>query len=219
LNPDHASFPCGDITLEGIWHLPRTESPLPCVVVCHPHPFYGGSMSNNVVYAICRALAERNIAAFRFNFRGVEQSGGSFGDGNGEQEDVRAVLSFILESRYIDAGRIGLAGYSFGAGVALPVALQDNRISRLALVSPALSDAGWEQIKSYNKPNFIAVGDADFVIPLKQFRKHIQEIPATCRYQIIPGADHFWGEHIKLLAQKVTDFFVDGFGQPGSDCE
>ena len=213
MNSAQARFPCGDITLEGVWHLPRTASPLPCVVVCHPHPLYGGNMSDKVVMAICRALSGRNIAAFRFNFRGVGRSEGSFGGGAGEQEDIRAALSFVLSSPDIDASRIGLAGYSFGAGVALPVALQDERVSRLALVSPALSDAGWEQLKGYRKPKFLVIGDADFVIPLERFRQRIQEVPEPRQYQVIPGADHFWWGYTELLAQKVTDFFIAGFNQ------
>ena len=139
-----ARFPCGDITLEGEWHFPQGNGPFPAVVVCHPHPLFGGDMLNNVVVAICQALSRQSIAAFRFNFRGVGNSGGAFGRGIAEQEDVKAALAFVLSNPDIDAGRIGLVGYSFGASVALPVALQDERLGLLALVSPALSDSGWD---------------------------------------------------------------------------
>ena len=91
-------------------------------------------MSNNVVFAIFQVLAQRSIAAFRFNFRGVGKSEGDFGEGITEQEDVKAALAFISTTPDIDQKRTGLAGYSFGAGVALPVALQDERVNLLALV-------------------------------------------------------------------------------------
>ncbi len=67
------TFPCGDILLEGVWHFPETDKLTPAVIVCHPHPLYGGSMLNSVVFAICEVLARKSIAALRFNFRGVAQ--------------------------------------------------------------------------------------------------------------------------------------------------
>ena len=99
-------FPCGDILLEGAWHFPDSESPYPAVVVCHPYPPMGGNMNSNVVYAVCQSLAKNNIASFRFNFRGVGKSGGHFEDGIGEQEDIKAALSFVSISPYIDKERI-----------------------------------------------------------------------------------------------------------------
>ena len=213
LNSIYSKFPCGDITLEGEWHLPRGKGPFPSVVVCHPHPLYGGDMSNNVVVAICQALPRQSITAFRFNFRGVGNSGGAFGGGIGEQEDVKAALAFALSSPDIDTKRIGLVGYSFGASVALPVALQDEQVSLLALVSPALSDTGWEQLRGYHKSKFLIVGDTDFVIPLERFQQYISDIPDPNQYQVVSGADHFWLGHEEEVAQKVTQFFAAGFSQ------
>ena len=168
-------------------------------------------MSSNVVFAICQALAQQLIAALRFNFRGVGKSGGAFGGGIAEQEDVKAALAFVLSTPTIDQKRIGLAGYSFGAGVALPVAVQDERVKLLALVSPALLDSGWEQLKGYTKPKFIIMGDNDFVIPQQQFRQQVKDVPEPKQLQIIPGADHFWAGFEEEVAQKVTQFFVAGF--------
>jgi alpha/beta superfamily hydrolase len=213
LNRVHITFPVADISLEGAWHFPDGTGPFPAVIVCHPHPLYGGDMSNNVVFAICQALAQQSIAALRFNFRGVRKSGGVFGGGIAEKEDVRAALVFVSSTPTIDRKRIGLAGYSFGASVALPVAVQDGRVSLLALVSPALLDSGWEQLKGYTKPKFLIMGDNDFVIPQQQFRQQVKDIPEPKQYQIISGADHFWGGFEEEVAQKVTQFFTTGFSQ------
>ena len=210
----YATFPCNGISLEGIWHFPETKASLPAVIVCHPHPLYGGNMSNNVVLAICHTLAQHSIAAFRFNFRGVGKSEGNFGDGIAEQEDITAALALVSTSPGIDQGKIGLAGYSFGAGVALPVALQDERVNLLALVSPALSDSGWEQLKTYTKPKFIISGNHDFVIPLPVLQKHIKDVPEPKHWQVVSGADHFWLGYEEELAQKVAQFFVSGFNTP-----
>jgi hypothetical protein len=170
-------------------------------------------MLNNVVSAICQALPQHSVAAFRFNFRGVGGSGGTFGGGIAEQEDVEATLALLLSTTDIDAKRMGLAGYSFGSSVALPVALQDERVSLLALVSPALSDSGWEQLKGYHKSKFLIVGDADFVISLERFQQHVKNIPEPKQYHVVSGADHFWWGFEAEVAQKVAQFFVAGFRQ------
>jgi alpha/beta superfamily hydrolase len=162
-------------------------------------------MSSNVVFGICQALAEKNVAALRFNFRGVGKSGGEHGEGIGEQEDVRAALDFALATENIDKERIGLAGYSFGGMVALPVALRDERVKRLALVSPALAEGGWEELKRYDKPKFVIAGEEDFVIPQEYFLKMAAEMPEE--YQVIPKADHFWGGYEEKVAEKVSAFF------------
>ena len=211
MNRVHITFPCGDISLEGVWHFPQGTDPFPAVIVCHPHPLHGGNMSNNIVFAICQALAQQSIAALRFNFRGVRKSGGVFGEGIAEQEDVKAALALVSSTPNIDQKRIGLAGYSFGASVALPVAVQDGRVNLIALVSPALLDSGWEQLKGYTKPKFLIAGDNDFVIPQQQFWQHIKDIPEPKQCQIISGADHFWEGFEEEVAHKVTKFFVAGF--------
>ena len=208
----HITFPCGDISLEGVWHLPEGTGLFPVVIVCHPHPLYGGDMSNNIVFAICQALARESIAALRFNFRGVGKSGGAFGEGTGEQEDLKAALAFVSATPNIDQKRIGLAGYSFGASVALPVAAGDGRISLLALVSPALSDSSWAELKGYSKSKFIIMGDNDFLLLAPQFRQQVQDIPEPKQCEIISGADHFWAGFEEEVAQKVTSFFALGFG-------
>ncbi len=209
----HITFPCRDIMLEGVWHFPEGNGSFPVVIVCHPHPLYGGNMSNNVVFAVCQALALKDIAAFRFNFRGVGKSGGEFGEGAAEQEDVRAALALALSTPHIDPKRLGLAGYSFGAGAALPVAVQDKHVKMLALVSPALMDYGGEQLKGYTRPKFIITGEDDGVIPERQLRQLVEDIPSPKQYEVIAGADHFWVGFEEEVAQKLSRFFAEGFGK------
>jgi alpha/beta superfamily hydrolase len=167
-------------------------------------------MSNNVVFAICQALAIKDMAAFRFNFRGVGKSGGEFGEGAAEQDDVRAALALSLSTPHIDPERIGLAGYSFGGGVALPVAAQDKRVKMLALVSPALMDYGGEQLKGYTRPKFIIIGGDDDMIAPEGLRELAKEIPEPKRFETIAGADHFWVGFEEVVAQKLSRFFADG---------
>jgi alpha/beta superfamily hydrolase len=208
-----ARFPCGDITLEGEWLLPDGAGPFPGVVVCHPYPPGGGNMLNNVVAAICQALVQQSVAAFRFNFRGVGNSEGSFGEGIAEREDVKAALDFALSSPDIDSKKIGLAGYSFGAMVALPVALQDERVSLLALVSAPLRDSNLNELKGYGKPKLYVIGGSDQMIPLERVQQQIKGVLQPEQFQVIKGADHFMGGYEGEVGQIVSRFFADGFNK------
>jgi len=213
LKQDYTTFPCGDILLEGVWHLPSSPDPLPAVIVCHPHPLYGGEMSNNVVMAICRVLAAQSIAAFRFNFRGAGDSQGTFGNGIGEREDIKAAVSLVSSAAGIDRSQIGLAGYSFGASVAIPVALDDSRINLLALISPALTESGWEQLRRITSPKLIISGSNDYSVPAKVVQNYTSQLPEPKQCFIVSGADHFWWGYEDEMAQKVSQFFTDGFSQ------
>lgn len=120
--------------LEAILREPA--DPVRSAVVCHPHPQGGGTMNNNVVYRVARALAGRRTAVLRFNFRGVGRSTGAYGGGVGEVDDARAALDFMA------ARHPGLplwqAGFSFGARVGLQAGLNDQRVSRLLAIGLAV---------------------------------------------------------------------------------
>ena len=209
-----ASFPCGALTLEGAWHFPRGEGPFPAVVALHPHPLYGGDMDNNVVMAVGLALAEKGIAAFRLNFRGVGASQGSFAEGEGEREDVRAALDFVCQEPAIDAKRLGLAGYSFGAMVALPVAAAGVRVKALAVISLPLLPPGLEPLKAFARPKLILAGERDQFIPVSLLGELVQGLPPPLEWEVLPGADHFWWGQEKPLAQRVAAFFTRAFSTP-----
>ena len=200
------TFPCGDLQLEGELQLPEGNGPFPVVTVCHPHPLYGGDMDNNVVMAVYFALVKSSIAALRFNFRGIGNSGGSYGEGVGEQDDLQAALDFLSTLKEIDSQRIGLAGYSFGGMVAAHVAIKDNRIKQLALISPALNETDWIRLKKYALPKLILIGEADTSVPFRPFQHFFGDAK---QYQIIAGADHFWYGFEEQLSGKIARFFHD----------
>lgn len=205
LKSERVFIPCGEISLEGILHLPDSESPYPAVVVCHPHPLYGGDMDNNVVVMICQTLVTQSIAALRFNFRGVGRSSGKFGGGLEEQDDVKAALDYLNTRREIDTGRLGLVGYSFGGAVAFPVAQEDARIGKLVLVSPALNEGGWEELRSYSRPKLVFLGDADAVVSYARVKKYCT---ADKQFQVIAGADHFWWGFEGEIGKRIGDFLM-----------
>jgi len=202
------SFSSGGLFLEGILAIPEGAGPLPAVIVCHPHPLYGGSMDNNVVCNLSETLTQASLASFKFNFRGVGGSQGEFGQGIGEREDVEAAISFISTVKEVDSKRIGLAGYSAGAGFALPVGFNNDRIRALAAVSPPLPMFDFDFLKSCPKPKLLISGSRDNLIPTDQFLEFCQNLPEPKECESIEGADHFWWGYESSLAAKVTAFFT-----------
>jgi alpha/beta superfamily hydrolase len=204
---NRVKFPCGDLILEGMTVVPESKGPFPGVVVCHPHPQYGGEMNNNVVVPICLALAQASIASLRFNFRGVGASQGKFADGIGEREDVVAAISYLSTLEAVDKDRIGLCGYSFGGAVSLEVAPADGRVKALALISPEIST--YVPLKQYTKPKLIVCGGADQFVSIISLQRLAEELPPPNDFELVSGADHFWGGYEDKVAARVTAFFVN----------
>lgn len=206
------TFPCGDLSLEGVVAIPEAVFPCSAVVVCHPHPLYGGIMENNVVIAVCQALSSASIASLRFNFRSVGGSQGKHDNGVGEQDDVVAALSFLSSMGGVDQNRIGICGYSFGAGVALEVAVKNEQVKALALISPVLSHPS--PITSYARPKLLLWGSQDLALPQADFKSFTDALPGPKQYEVIPGADHFWWGHEARVATRVAAFFTNTLNMP-----
>jgi len=205
-------FPCGDLILEGVTTVPASKSPFAGVVVCHPHPLYGGAMDNNVVIPVCQALAQASIASLRFNFRGVGASQGKFADGIGEREDVVEAISYLSTLDAVDKDRIGLCGYSFGGAVSLEVAPADERVKALALISPAIST--YVPLKHYSKPKLIVCGGADQFVSIIGLQRLAEELPPPNDFELVSGADHFWGGYEDKVAARIAAFFLDALKLP-----
>lgn len=204
-------FACGNIELEGLYYDIESPSPAAAVVVCHPHSLYGGSMHNNVTYAIAGALAYVNIASLLFNFRSVGASGGRFGGGIDERDDVRAALDYLQSREGIDVKRLGVAGYSFGGGVALPVACSDRRVKAFALISPYYEDDPVDLLKDCSMPRLVIGGSDDDIVTEDKVRLYVDPVAGHVDLEIISGADHFWGGYEEEMSGKVAAFFQAAF--------
>lgn len=212
--PDrHIVFQSGTIELEGIIHLPpKGQGPAPGVVVCHPHPLHGGDMDNPVVLAACDGLAGERIAALRFNFRGTGQSQGSHDRGKAEQDDVLAALQALRGIEGIDTRRLGLAGYSFGAGVALATVSRSSDVRAVAAIAPALTGLGSTGAQAWAGPKLILLGDADSFIPLEKIKDMVSRMAQSTELQVLAGADHFFEGYDATIAQHVGRFFARHLG-------
>jgi alpha/beta superfamily hydrolase len=161
-----------------------------------------------VVSTVSAALAQASIVAFRFNFRGVGGSGGRYGDGVGEQEDVRSAIAYVETLGYVDSGRIGLAGYSAGAGFGVTVACGDDRVRALCAVSPPLSMFDFGCLGDCVKPKLLLCGSRDDFTPADRFFEFCERLPEPKECVTVEGADHFWRGHESALADRVAAFFA-----------
>jgi alpha/beta superfamily hydrolase len=199
-------IPCGKIRLEGFFSLPEGKGPFPLWVICHPHPLYGGNMENNVVEAICQQAGGTGLAWLKFNFRGVGRSGGGFGNGIGEKEDVRAAVSFGEARPEIDGARIGLCGYSFGSLVAFAAAAEDPRIRAVAGISPFIQPE--TLLRDTTAPKLFVWGDRDSFLDRPKLRQQVEKLPEPKELAVFPGVDHFWAGEEVPLAERVVAFFA-----------
>jgi alpha/beta superfamily hydrolase len=212
------TFPADDLALEGVFHRPThsaSESKealrYPAVAVCHPHPLYGGDMHNSVVVAICEELSANGFAALRFNFRGVGGSEGSSGGGVGEESDARAALDFLGAEATVDSGQLCLAGYSFGALVALSAV--DERVRAVVAVSPPLGPQSLvgppvrQAGMRLHCPALFVFGGRDAMAPADRLSDAARALGEECQVVVVPDADHFWWGQEDALAREVVGFF------------
>ena len=201
-------FPSGELALEGTLHIPEGEGRLPGVVICHPHPQYGGDMYNVIVASLAQRLCDEGIAALRFHFRGVDMSEGSFDGGVGEIEDAVSAMEFLVVEDRVDASRIGIAGYSFGAGVALAAALRSDHAQ--AIVSVACPSRVFNEISAQELliPKLLLLGEHDHDFPAQQFKFMARRFTDPKDIEVVRGADHFFGGHVAEVVTLATEFFV-----------
>ena len=175
------------------------------VVVCHPHPQYGGDMDSPVVVAATRACAEAGLGTLRFNFRGVGASGGGWDEGRGEQDDVRAATAH-LRGILGSPARVALAGYSFGAAKAAAVAASGQPLAGLALIAPPLTMRGLpEPPLAVEGPLLIVAGSRDTYCPPSAVAGLARAWPEAT-LATIDGADHFFAGGLQALHGALTEW-------------
>ena len=195
------SFRSGDLRLEGLLANPGGNAP--AAVVCHPHPAYGGSMFNNVVDAILAAMWQAGYATLRFNFRGVGASGQHDG-GPGEVDDAVAAMAFVLAQPGVRKEGAVMAGYSFGAMVAVSAGYLRPEIARIVAVALPLAMADARIPDGASKPVLLVSGDRDSYSPVAGLKALKSRIGGSARLEIIAGADHFFGGHEAELSRAVA---------------
>ena len=160
------------------------------VVLCHPHPAYGGDMYNAVVVAVARALAAGGVAVLRFNFGGVGRSQGAWGGGPAEVEDACAAVR-ALTARLAPETPLVLVGYSFGAWVALCAARELGDVRRVVAIGPPLDFLDWTFLAEVTQPVTFIVGERDQFCAPERLARVLEAGGTRMALHAIRGADHF----------------------------
>jgi uncharacterized protein len=176
--------------------------PAAFAVVCHPHPLFGGALTNKVVHTLARAFTDVGMPSLRFNFRGVGMSAGTHDEGRGEVQDVLAAVRYG-HARWPQA-RLWLAGFSFGAAVAVR-ASGEARPAGLVAVAPAVDRLDIAAVMPAC-PWLVLLGDADDVVSpqrMLEWARGRRPEPVT---QVLAGAGHFFHGRLPELRDRVTAF-------------
>jgi uncharacterized protein len=183
--------------------LPASGAPAAFAVLCHPHPLFGGTLTNKVVHTLARACLERGAPALRFNFRGAGASAGQHDDGRGEVDDLLAVVAYGRE-RWPGAA-LWLGGFSFGAYVALQASVRAVA-ALLVTVAPPVGRWEFAAVPAPACPWLIVQGDHDDLVDHHAVQAWAGSIGAPQRMALLAGADHFFHGRLHEVRDAVLGF-------------
>ena len=171
-------------------------------VVCHPHPLFGGTMHNKVVYQAAKSLDALGIPVLRFNFRGAGQSAGAHDGGRGEQDDVCAALDFLAKE--FPKVPLLLAGFSFGASVGMRVGCGDSRVSRLIGLGIPVNGVDFSFLLQCDKPKLFVHGSNDEFGAIEKVKSFIPTLPGDNHLVVVEGVDHFFAGKLNELGSAIN---------------
>lgn len=199
-------IPSDSIQLEGLLSVQEALSVKGGVVLCHPHPQYGGDMDSPVITTAAEAASDEGFFTLRFNFRGVGESEGSYGDGVGERKDVEAAIDYLYSIQKDSRVPLILLGYSFGAWIGFSAAVHDGRIKGMVAIAPPLELYDFGFLKGCRKGKLVIAGNRDFFCPTTQLEKWYQQLEEPKSLALIQGADHFFFGHTRFLIEPLKAF-------------
>lgn len=182
-------------------------------IVCHPHPLFGGTMHNKVVYHTAKTIHRFGLPVVRFNFRGVGLSEGTHDNGVGEKDDVSAVIGFL--SAEAPGLPLLLAGFSFGAWVGLRAGCEDPRVAEmigLGLPVGSFDSRDFSYLNDCDKPKLLVCGEFDPYGPPNLLRPMVEKFPASVSQKtqvaVVEGGDHFFTGHLSDLERTLAEWLV-----------
>jgi uncharacterized protein len=190
-----------------LWTPSEKARPPSAALVCHPHPLFGGTLHNKVVYQTAKSLDALGLPVLRFNFRGAGMSEGQHDRGDGEREDVRAALDFLAGE--FPGVPLLLAGFSFGCWVGLRVGCGDQRVTDLIGLGMPVNNTDFSFLQSCAKPKLFVHGSEDEHGAIEEVKKLVQSLPGENRLVIVPGADHFFTGKLDQLDHGFTTWLKE----------
>jgi len=196
-----------EIELEAEYFLSTSNTKNPVVLICHPHPQYGGNMYNNVVSGVFNKLINNNISCLRFNFRGVGKSNGNHSGGSGELSDIKACIDFLINQKKHE--RIVICGYSYGAAIGCSAINYSDRIIGYISISFPWDFMGskYRELSQSNKPKLFIQGNQDTVALYERFEENLTYYFDPKISMIIDGADHFYWGYEEQVNNEVIHFY------------
>jgi hypothetical protein len=181
------------------------ENATHAALVCHPHPVYGGTMHNKVVFHAMKALNSFGFPVLRFNFRGFGLSAGEHDEGRGETDDVRAALDWLNREFHLP---LIFAGFSFGAAVGLVAACAAERVRAvigLGVPVAPVAERNYELdfLRSCQKPKLFVSGSRDQFGPRAKLEQLVHSLPEPKKLVIVDSADHFFEGRLREMREAV----------------
>ncbi len=195
------------------------ENATHAAVVCHPHPLFGGTLHNKIVFHAMKALNSFGFPVLRFNFRGTGLSQGEHDHGIGESDDVRTALDWLDSEFHLP---LIFAGFSFGAAVGLRAACADSRVrATVGLgvpVAPVAADTEEPRVYTYeflqtcNKPKLFISGARDQFGPRAKLEALVASLPDPKRLVLIEGGDHFFEGRLREMRETIEVWVKEAVG-------
>ena len=201
-------FPGPEGRLEGRYH-PQKVKDAPIAIILHPHPQFGGTMNNRVVYNLHYAFHEIGFTVLRFNFRGVGRSQGEFDAGIGELSDAASALDYLQEMNP-NARQCWVAGFSFGAWISMQLLMRRPEISGFVSVSPPANMYDFSFLAPCPSSGLIINGDADRVAPPDDVSKLVAKLQTqkgiTITHRIVEKANHFYDKGMDDMIASMSEY-------------
>jgi alpha/beta superfamily hydrolase len=197
--------------LEAIWWDVAGDEPARvAAVLCHPHPLFGGTMHNTLVFRAARALRSCGVATLRFNFRGAGASAGAH-DGNGaEEDDAAAALDWVAAR--LPGVELWGAGFSFGARTMGALAARDARIRRVILMALPIKRFDCPGIDRLRQPGYLLFGGRDEYGTREEFRARHPDLPPQLELDEVPEATHLYKGCTPRLEERVLAYAQRALG-------
>lgn len=205
--------------LEGRFQPARRRN-APIALVLHPHPEFGGTMNNQIIYNLFYMFAKRNFSVLRFNFRGVGRSQGIFDHGAGELSDAAAALDWV-QTIVPDARACWIAGFSFGAWIGMQLLMRRPEVEGFISIAAPANLYDFSFLAPCPSSGLFVHGANDAVVPLRDVDTLVEKLKAqrgiTIDRTIISGANHFFENNVDELITEVSGYLDKRLGKPEED--
>ena len=198
----------GEGAIDGIMCGPEEmRSPIPGVVVAHPHPLLGGNADHPVVYAICSELAELGVMSLRFNFTvGAQDTEGLL---TSAARELVHTTEAISQWEFVSKKRVGVAGFSFGAASILRTLPKLDHVAAISLLAPPVNAVTRSTLGDVSRPRQVIVGTSDKLVNPTELEGIVRQLDETIQFETIPEADHNFSYTSDQVARTAALFLAE----------